>query len=93
MDKRVRGKNSKKSVKNISIKQEYKIKFIGGNYGKDSRKKSIFKKNCIVRFKNKKGDDNMLPLIFPLIIDLKTIVSGVIIAKEVIKTLKEDQRR
>ena len=29
----------------------------------------------------------MLPLIFPLIIDLKTIVSGVIIAKEVIKTL------
>ena len=33
----------------------------------------------------------MLPLVFPLIIDLKTIVSGVIIAKEVIKTLKEDQ--
>ena len=33
----------------------------------------------------------MLPLIFPLIIDLKTVVSGVIIAKEVIKTLKEDQ--
>ena len=32
----------------------------------------------------------MLPLVFPLIIDLKTIVSGVIIAKEVIKTLKED---
>ena len=27
----------------------------------------------------------------PLIIDLKTVVSGVIIAKEVIKTLKEDQ--
>ena len=33
----------------------------------------------------------MIPLIFPLIIDLKTVVSGVIIAKEVIKTLKEDQ--
>ena len=35
----------------------------------------------------------MLPLIFPVIIDLKSIVSGVIIAKEIIKTLKEDQRR
>ncbi len=32
----------------------------------------------------------MLSLIFPLIIDLKSIVSGVIIAKEIIKTLKED---
>ena len=32
----------------------------------------------------------MLPLIFPLIIDLKTVVSGVIIAKEIIKTFKED---
>ena len=29
----------------------------------------------------------MLPLIFPVIIDLKSIVSGVIIAKEIIKTL------
>ena len=44
-------------------------------------------------FKIKKELIIMLPLIFPLIIDLKTIVSGVIIAKEVIKTLKEDQRR
>ena len=42
-------------------------------------------------FKIKKELIIMLPLIFPLIIDLKTIVSGVIIAKEVIKTLKEDQ--
>ena len=32
----------------------------------------------------------IFPLIFPLIIDLKSIVSGVIIAKEIIKTLKED---
>jgi len=32
----------------------------------------------------------MLPLMFPLIIDLKTIVSGVIIAKEIVKSLKED---
>ena len=32
----------------------------------------------------------MLPLIFPLIIDLKTVVLGVIIAKEIVKTLKED---
>ena len=44
-------------------------------------------------FKIKKELIIMLPLVFPLIIDLKTIVSGVIIAKEVIKTLKEDQRR
>ena len=42
-------------------------------------------------FKIKKELIIMLPLVFPLIIDLKTIVSGVIIAKEVIKTLKEDQ--
>ena len=35
----------------------------------------------------------MLPLIFPVIIDLKSIVSGVIIAKEIIKTLKKDWRR
>ena len=34
----------------------------------------------------------MLALISPLIIDLKTIVSGVIIAKEVIKTLKKIKR-
>ena len=42
-------------------------------------------------FKIKKELIIMLPLVFPLIIDLKTIVSGVIIAKEIIKTLKEDQ--
>ena len=42
-------------------------------------------------FKIKKELIIMLPLVFPLIIDLKTIVSGVIIAKEVITTLKEDQ--
>ena len=44
-------------------------------------------------FKIKKELIIMLPLIFPLIIDLKTIVSGVIIAKEVIKTLQAAQRR
>ena len=37
-----------------------------------------------------KEDKIMLPLIFPVIIDLKSIVSGVIIAKEIIKKLKED---
>ena len=37
-----------------------------------------------------KEDKIMLPLIFPVIIDLKTIVSGVIIVKEIVKTLKED---
>ena len=44
-------------------------------------------------FKIKKELIIMLPLVFPLIIDLKTIVSGVIIAKEIVKTLKENQRR
>ena len=37
-----------------------------------------------------KEDKIMLPLIFPVIIDLKSIVSGIIIAKEIVKTLKKD---
>ena len=56
------------------------------------QEKRVFLRRIVqLDFKIKKELIIMLPLIFPLIIDLKTIVSGVIIAKEVIKTLKEDQ--
>ena len=58
------------------------------------QEKRVFLRRIVqLDFKIKKELIIMLPLVFPLIIDLKTIVSGVIIAKEVIKTLKEDQRR
>ena len=60
---------------------------------KIQEQKVFFRRIVQLDFKIKKELIIMLPLIFPLIIDLKTIVSGVIIAKEVIKTLKEDQRR
>ena len=56
------------------------------------QEKRVFLRRIVqLDFKIKKELIIMLPLVFPLIIDLKTIVSGVIIAKEVIKTLKEDQ--
>ena len=56
------------------------------------QEKKVFLRRIVqLDFKIKKELIIMLPLVFPLIIDLKTIVSGVIIAKEVIKTLKEDQ--
>ena len=58
---------------------------------KIQEQKVFFRRIVQLDFKIKKELIIMLPLIFPLIIDLKTIVSGVIIAKEVIKTLKEDQ--
>ena len=60
---------------------------------KIQEQKVFLRKIVQLDFKIKKELIIMLPLVFPLIIDLKTIVSGVIIAKEVIKTLKEDQRR
>ena len=56
------------------------------------QEKRVFLRRIVqLDFKIKKELIIMLPLVFPLIIDLKTIVSGVIIAKEIIKTLKEDQ--
>ena len=56
------------------------------------QEKKVFLRRIVqLDFKIKKELIIMLPLVFPLIIDLKTIVSGVIIAKEIIKTLKEDQ--
>ena len=58
---------------------------------KIQEQKVFFRRIVQLDFKIKKELIIMLPLIFPLIIDLKTIVSGVIIAKEIIKTLKEDQ--
>ena len=58
---------------------------------KIQEQKVFFRRIVQLDFKIKKELIIMLPLVFPLIIDLKTIVSGVIIAKEIIKTLKEDQ--